>query len=137
MAMAATVATSVSRRCWEIAPSMSARWAIQKLISVTGGGRHWRHCVKEQPNPRIAGASDDLRGIKRHEASLIQDPQLGSERKGFTHVVRHHDDGLVELFLNAVELVMQFGARERIERPERLIHQDHWRVSGKRPCEPH
>src|SRR3989304_2289914 len=116
---------------------MSARWAIQKLISVTGDDRHWRQCIKEHPNSWIAGAGDDFWGIKCHEASLIQDPQLRGERKGFTHVVRYHDDGLAELILNAVELVMQFGARERIERTERLIHQDYGGVSGDRPCEPH
>src|SRR5574337_476285 len=116
---------------------MSARWAIQKLISVTGDDRYWRHGVQEQPDPWIGGTGDGLRSIKRYKASLIQDPQLGGERKGFTHVVRHHDDGLAELILNTVELVMQFGAREGIERSKRLIHQDNGWIGGKRSREPH
>lgn len=68
---------------------------------------------------------------------LIEDTKSGGERKGFTHVVRYHDDGFTELFLNAAELAVQFGSRERIECAERLIHQDHGGVGGQCPREPH
>src|SRR5574337_938118 len=103
---AATVATSVSSRCCATAPSISARWAIQKLISVTGDDRYRRHGVKKHPDPRIARAGDRLRRVERDEASLVKDAEPGGERKRFTHVVRHHDDGFVEPFLNAAELAM-------------------------------
>ena len=114
---------------------MSARWAIQKLSRFTGDDRHRRHSLKEHSYPRIARTGDLFRRIESHEASLIQDTKPGGKRKRFTHVVRHHNDGFVELFLNAAKLAMQFGPRERIKRTERLIHQDDGGVGGQRPRE--
>lgn len=104
-------------------------------MSLTGYDRQWRQRLEEHADSRVTGAGDRLGAIERHEAPVGQDAQPCGKREGFTHVVSHHHNRLADPFLNAMELPVDFGPSERIERTERLVHQDHRRVGGKRPCE--
>src|SRR4051794_35709252 len=51
-------------------------------------------------------------------------------------VVRHEHDGLVQLGLDAPELLLQAVPRERVDRAERLVHEENGRVRGQRPGHP-
>ena len=46
--------------------------------------------------------------------------------------MRHDDDRLPEAFAAALEFVVHFAARERIERAEWLVHQQNRRIGGQR-----
>ena len=50
------------------------------------------------------------------------------------HVVGHGHDGLAALLPDALDVVVELVARERVERRERLIHQKDLRVGGQRTC---
>jgi hypothetical protein len=62
----------------------------------------------------------------------IDDTNPPTKDEGFGHVVRHDDHGGPELLLYASELPPHFRARDRIERPERLVHQQDRRIDGER-----
>src|SRR5574341_357808 len=136
IAMAVAVAASTSTTCWAIATSISGRCESQKLNRFTGYDRNRRQRLEEHPDSRIAGPGDCVRRVERHQAPLIQHAKPGCEREGFSHVVSHHDDRLAKLSLDAPKLAVQFGPSKRVERAERLIHQEHRRVGGKGPRDP-
>ena len=46
--------------------------------------------------------------------------------------MRDEDDGLVQLGLEAQELVLEAHAGDRIDRAERLVHEQHRRIGGER-----
>ena len=52
------------------------------------------------------------------------------------YVVGDEDDGLVDLLLDAQELVLEHLARDGVHRAKRLVHEHHRRVGGHRPCDP-
>ena len=58
-----------------------------------------------------------------------------AESHGLAHVVRHEDHGLVRVPPHRFELVVQAIARHRVERTERFVHQQHFRVLGERAGE--
>src|SRR3990172_10012198 len=133
IAMAVAVAASTSTICWASATSISGRCESQKLTRFTGNDRNRRQRLEEHPDPRIAGPGDCVRRVERHQAPLIQHTKPGREREGFSHVVSHHDNRLAELSLDAPKLAVQFRPSERVERAERLIHQEHRRGGGEGP----
>ena len=47
-----------------------------------------------------------------------------------------HQDGLAELALELEELVLQPAAHDRVDRAERLVHQQHRWVGGQRTGDP-
>ena len=55
-----------------------------------------------------------------------------AQRQRLRHVVRHEDHALGDTRLDADELLLQLAARDRIERAERLIHEQHRRIGGQR-----
>ena len=69
---------------------------------------------------------------------LGEDPALLQDRDPVAHldrlvdVVGDEDDRLADLGLQAQELVLQPLAVDRVDRPERLVHQHHRRVGGER-----
>ena len=54
----------------------------------------------------------------------------------FLDVVGDQDHGLVQLGLQPDQLVLQGVADDRVDRAERLVHQQHRRVRGQRPGHP-
>src|SRR5262245_55350563 len=48
----------------------------------------------------------------------------------------HKPDRLSKFLLEVFELALQFRARDGIERPERLIHEQDGRIGRKRTCHP-
>ena len=57
-----------------------------------------------------------------------QDGDLVAELDRLVDVVGDHDDGLAELALQAEEELVQLAADHRIDRGERLVHQQHQRI---------
>jgi hypothetical protein len=45
--------------------------------------------------------------------------------------VGHEDHGLAELALQAQELLLQLGPDDRVDRSERLVHQQDVRIHGE------
>ena len=50
--------------------------------------------------------------------------------------MRHDDDRLADVRLNAPEFGVQLRARQRIERAEWLVHQQYWRIDGEGARDP-
>ena len=66
------------------------------------------------------------------DAAFVQHGDAGGQRERFGQIVRHEQDGARQLRLQRAELAVQFDARDRIERAERLVHQEHRRIGGER-----
>ncbi len=56
-------------------------------------------------------------------AALAKDRDAVADLDRLVDVVRHEDDGLAQLPLEAEELVLQPRAHDRVDRAERLVHQ--------------
>src|SRR5881628_1632673 len=78
-------------------------------------------------------APELLRRPEEHDPALLHQPDRVAQQQPLTHVVRHEDDRLAETPLQREELALQLDARDRIERPERLIQQEERRIGGERP----
>ena len=60
-----------------------------------------------------------------------RDPVAEPDR--LVDVVGHQHHGLAELVLESQELVLQPATHDRVDRAERLVHQQHGRVGRERP----
>ncbi len=87
---------------------------------------------EQRPHSRIGRLRNDGRFADDREHTIGQHADLGSQRERFGHVVRDEHDGLAHPLLNAPELAMNLGARDRIERAERLVHEQNRRIGGER-----
>ena len=65
-------------------------------------------------------------------AADVQDRDAVAHLHRFFDVVGDEHDRLLEIGLQPAELVLQPGARDRVDRAERLVHQQHRRVRGER-----
>ena len=73
-------------------------------------------------------------GVVLQQAAALgehRDPVAQQHR--LVDVVRHEDDGLPELLLQPAELLLEPAADDRVDRTERLVHQQHRRIRGERP----
>ena len=83
----------------------------------------------------VGGMGEQLGG----RAELRQPPAGGEDRHPVAHldrlvdVVGDEDDGLAELALEPQELLLEPDADHRVDRAERLVHQQHRRVGRERP----
>ena len=67
--------------------------------------------------------SDDAAGLEKNDAR--------GEQQGFTNVVSDEDDGLAEPANEFAELSSKFGAGNRVERAEGLVHQQNGWVGSE------
>ena len=86
----------------------------------------------------VGGMGEDLvrRVVLREHAALAEDRDPVAELDRLVDVVRHEDDGLAHLGLEAEELVLEPVARDRIEGAEGLVHQHHRRIGGEGARQP-
>jgi hypothetical protein len=63
--------------------------------------------------------------------ALFEDDDLVAQQERLVDVVRHEDDGLVEVALQADGLGLQFAAHDRVDGAERLVHQQDVGVGGE------
>ena len=104
--------------------SISLRALVHSQIFHIGGGHGLR------------GIEEFLRRIDSDELAGIQHRDSGAEQKRFAHMVGHNHDRLPEVLLHFLEFALDFGARERIERSERFVHQQNGWVGGERSGDP-
>src|SRR5215210_6868698 len=87
---------------------------------------------------RVRGGEDVLRGVVLgQDAALFEDSDAIAHLYRLVYIVGDEDDGFLDLALNAQELVLQPVAVDRIDRPERLVHEHDRGVGGQSPCNPH
>jgi len=60
-----------------------------------------------------------------------------AQQQGFAHVVGHEDNGLLQAQLERLKLALDFRPRQRVERPEGLVHQQERRVTRQGPRHSH
>ena len=65
-----------------------------------------------------------------------EDGDLVAHLDGLLDIVGDQHHGLVQLRLEPEELILQGGSDNRVDRAERLVHQQHRRVGGQRPGHP-
>src|SRR5215203_1160142 len=83
-------------------------------------------------------SEDCLGGIVLGEdAALLENGDLVPHLYGLVYVVGDEDDGLLYIFLNPQELVLEPLARDRVDSPEGLIHQHDGGVRRQRPRVPY
>ena len=88
--------------------------------------------LEQRPDARIGRARQLARRVELRDDALVEHADARRQRERFGHVVRDDDDGLADLRLDAPELAVQLGARDGIERAERLVHQQDRRIGGER-----
>ncbi|HEY3161993.1 MAG TPA: hypothetical protein VGJ78_23685, partial [Vicinamibacterales bacterium] len=103
--------------------------AMQTDSSNRSGDR--RQGVEQPADARIAGGGHGRRTIARDQVPFLDDADAIAERERLAHVVRDDDDCFANPLLNASELRVQFGARERIQCAEWLVHQQDRRIDCK------
>ncbi len=70
------------------------------------------------------------------QSSLAHDGDAVAEPERLVDVVRHEDDRRAEAPLDAEQVVLRLAADDRVERAERLVHQQHVRLRGQRAGDP-
>ena len=85
-----------------------------------------------------AGLGEDRvrRVVLGEHAALAQDRDPVAHLDRLVDVVGDEDHRLRDLAVQAAQLVLQAGAGDRVERAERLVHQQQRRVGGERAGEP-
>ncbi len=87
----------------------------------------------------LAGAisSSAGRGVLGELAALLEDRDPVAHLDRLVDVVGDEEDRLLHLGLEAQELVLEALAVDRVDRAERLVHQHHAGVRGKRARHAH
>src|SRR5262245_58742504 len=98
-ATAAVVDTSTRAMCCPSSCQSSAACDRQNSNRVMGFEQH--------PDHRMGGRAQLLRNIEGHQAPLVEHADAIGERERFSHVVRHHDDRLPYVLLDAAELTVE------------------------------
>ena len=75
-------------------------------------------------------------GVLLQDAALAQHGDPVTEAHRLLDVVGDEDDRLAHLGLQPQELLLQPSPGDRVDRAERLVHQQHRRVGGQRPGDP-
>ena len=134
---AATVETNTRNTCWPRSAASSPR--------VRSPERDQLQCASPEVPRSLRRAAPADRGRADRSTGRSVPARRGRParrqpgRRSVTpcanasrHVVRHDEDCLADLLLNAAKLLVHLAARDRIERAERLVHQQNRRVGGER-----
>ena len=81
---------------------------------------------------RRSAQHDCGRVVLREQPALGHDRDAVAELHGLLDVVRDEHDRLLHLDLQPQELVLQAVAGDRVDRAERLVHEQHGRVGAER-----
>ena len=92
------------------------------------GAEEGRHEARRGPRVQL------VRRAHLQEPALTHDADAVRQGKGFLLVVRHEHGRDPELALHLADGAPQLLADLRVERPERLIEQEHLGLVGQRPC---
>src|SRR5207245_784706 len=112
------------------ARSMPCRPAMVVRTIGSNPYRNTTNAAARAPTPPTNGTG--TRPIAREQLPTVGQADAIAERKRFAHVVRDDDHSLMKARLNPAELGVQLGPGQRIERTERLVHQEKRRIHGER-----
>ena len=70
------------------------------------------------------------------DASALHESDAIAQQESLGYVMGDKHNGRAKAFLEQLELPLQFGAGQGIERSERLIHEQDWRVRRKCASQP-
>jgi len=79
----------------------------------------------------VIDAKEFLRSGAGDDAARFQQNNARGHQQGLTEIVGNEDDGLAEAAGQSAEFTLELGARDRIERAKRLVHQQNRRIGGK------
>ena len=91
----------------------------------------------EVPHVVVDRVGDDLFGrADLHDPAVIHDRDTAADTDRLVQIVRDEDRGLVQFGRERQELLLKPAPNQRIQRGERLIHQQDLGVRRERPGEP-
>ena len=93
--------------------------------------RRNRDGLDQLPHARVVRTEDGVGRARPDQPALVEHADTVGHRHRFGHVVGDQQHGLAQPRLDAAELVPELPPRHRIERAERLVHQQHRRIRGK------
>ena len=112
---------------------------------IGGDHRHVAHAAEREALQAASAptkrATNSLAGLARiasggvelgEDAAALQDRDAVGHLDRLVHVVGHEHDRLAHLRLESQELVLEPVAQDRVDRPERLVHEHHRRIRGQR-----
>ncbi|MNZ54927.1 hypothetical protein D3C78_728400 [compost metagenome] len=86
----------------------------------------------------VRGVEDDLLGRPHlNNRAVLHDRDPVADTNRFVQIVSDEYCRLAQFLGQLAELILQLPANQRVERAERLIHQDHFRVCGDCPGKPY
>src|SRR5205823_2302863 len=95
------------------------------------------HVPHELRDIVVGGPREDVGARARlHDAPAFEDGDLVAELQGLVEIVTDEEDGLPDPLLQRQQLVLELAADERVERRERLVHEQDVRIGRERPREP-
>ena len=139
----AAIATSVDRATSRSVPLQAARPARRRATTrnrtgAWSGRAGWAPWSARQPRRGIRARADRSSATttsavaddqtRRRRARRRARPSANASAMSCVTI----SDGLPQVALDALELALQLGSRDRIERAERLVHQQHRRIGGQR-----
>jgi len=103
-------------------------------MRIVVGSCSWngRKRIQQPAHADVVRRRHAVRTIAGHQLSFVEHADAVAEGECFPHVVRHDDHGLAYALLNPAELGVELGARQRIERSERFIHEQHGWIDRER-----
>ena len=116
------------------APTTGAGSTSSTEIAVTCRRLSARIATDEVGDERRGRLSEDVRRrvVLLEVRAHVEQRDPRAHLHGLVDVVRDEHDRLPELGLKPQELVLEARARHRVDRAERLVHQQHRRIGGER-----
>src|SRR5262249_9591704 len=132
--MAVTVETATSTMCWPTSAANSTAWLRQNSISFMPAPAAPRSPggAARATRARVRRPRNHARDVESGEHAVSEHADPRCQRERFPHIMRDDHDGFSHALLDVAKLAMHFGAGDRIERAERLVHQEDWRVRSQR-----
>src|SRR5437588_541289 len=118
-----------------LAPHAEPASGLRGGGALDGGARI--HVPHELRDIVVGGPREDVGARARlHDAPAFEDGDLVAELQGLVEIVTDEEDGLPDPLLQRQQLVLELAADERVERRERLVHEQDVRIGRDRPREP-
>src|SRR5256884_2670922 len=118
-----------------LAPHAEPASGLRGGGALDGGARI--HVPHELGDIVVGGPLEDVAARARlHDAPAFEDGDLVAELQGLVEIVTDEEDGLPDPLLERQQLVLELAADERVERRERLVHEQDVRIGRERPREP-
>ena len=92
-----------------------------------------RDRVDERAHARVLGLKNGVRRAAPNQAARVDDADAIRKCDRLGHVVRDQEHRLSQPRLDAAELLLQLTPRDRVERAERLVHQQDRGIRGEGP----